>query len=271
MLSHLRILDLTDGGASIAGRILSDLGTRLRDDHGVWRDGTEGRLGRHGPERDRRVQCALDDWRRGPSPPFVQHPPGIPARRVGSALLDYTVNRRITRARANALLHYAPSGVYRARGEERWIALAAPDEKGWRALDVLAGRGWSQDPRFATPEARLENCAELDAAIESWTRDQSVDDLEAHLQAAGIPAHRVQDTHDAFADPQLRAREHFIPIEYAALGPVPYKESCANLSATPAMLRPCPTLGQHNQEILSEILGLSDDQITDLVIAGAVE
>jgi crotonobetainyl-CoA:carnitine CoA-transferase CaiB-like acyl-CoA transferase len=190
---------------------------------------------------------------------------------LGSAVLEYAVNGRITHARGNASLHYAPSGVYRARGEERWIALAAPNASTWQALDNVAGQSWSDDPRFTTEDARLEHRGELDAAIEAWTRDLDIDELERSLQSASIPAHRVHDTHDAFADPQLIAREHFVPIDYAQLGPLPYEKTRAILSATPAVLRPCPTLGQHNQEILSETLGFNEDEITDLVIAGAIE
>jgi len=190
---------------------------------------------------------------------------------LGSAILDYTVNERIARARGNASLHYAPSGVYAASGVERWIALAAPNEASWQALDALAGQGWAKDTRFASAEARRENSAALDQAIERWTSASTVDDLETRLQAAGIPAHRVHDTHDAFEDPQLRARAHFVPLDYAEVGSVPYENSRASLSATPAKLRPCPTLGQHNQQILSGILGLTDDEITNLVIAGAIE
>ncbi len=190
---------------------------------------------------------------------------------LGSALLEYTVNERIPQARGNASPHYAPSGVYPTRGEERWLAIAAPEDRIWDALDALAGLGWGENTRFASSAARRQNSAALDEAIGRWTLESSVEDLEARLQSAGIPAHRVTTSRDAFEDPQLLARGHFVSIEYAQVGSVPYEKSRANLSATPADLRPCPTLGQHNQEILSDILGLSDDEVTNLVIAGAIE
>lgn len=190
---------------------------------------------------------------------------------LGSAILDYTVNGRILEARGNASPHYSPSGVYAADGDERWIAIAAPDEDAWRALAKVAGRSWESDPRFTTPEARLEHRAALDEEIEAWTRDRDLAETEAALQSVGVPAHRVIDSPGAFADPQLAARKHFVPIEYGSHGPLPYEAPRMRFSATPGAPSRCPGLGEHNQPVLGEILGLDDDAITELVIAGAIE
>ena len=190
---------------------------------------------------------------------------------LGSAILDYTVNGKILSARGNASPHYAPNGVYAADGEEKWVAIAAPDDACWAALTRVADRGWADDPRFETSRARLEHFDALDAEIDAWTRTLGVDELEKRLQDADVPVHRVIDSPGAFADPQLEARQHFVPVEYGDHGPLPYEAARFVLSATPGAPSPCPTLGQHNQEILQGILGLDDDAITELVIAGAIE
>jgi crotonobetainyl-CoA:carnitine CoA-transferase CaiB-like acyl-CoA transferase len=191
---------------------------------------------------------------------------------LGAAVLEPAVNGRAVQPRGNASPHYAPSGVYPVRGDDRWIALAAPDEATWRALAALAGRGWADDPRFASPAARLAAAAALDEEIASWTRDCDVEDLEAELQAHDVPAHRVSQSADLFIDPQLAARGHFVELEHPEVGLVPYEGSRFVLSRTPARIeRPAPTLGQHNAHVLGELLGLSDDEITELVIAGAIE
>jgi crotonobetainyl-CoA:carnitine CoA-transferase CaiB-like acyl-CoA transferase len=190
---------------------------------------------------------------------------------LGAALLDYTANGRVPGARGNAHPHYAPSGVYPVAGRDRWIAISAPDDACFARLAGLAARGWLENPRFATAEARRAHAEALDAEIADWTRPRPGADLEARLVAADVPAHRVYDSHDAFEDPQLAARGHFVPIGYADLGPVPFEGARALLSATPAQPGPCPTLGEHNQTILSELLGLDDDTITELVIAGVIQ
>ncbi len=190
---------------------------------------------------------------------------------LGAALLDYTANGRIPRARGNAHPRYAPSGVYPVAGQDRWIALAAPNDDAFQRMAEIAGSGWRQDQRFASEESRRANAEALDAEIATWTRSQDGARLEAELIAAGIPAHRVYDSGDAFEDPQLAARAHFLPIEYANLGAVPFEGPRALLSATPARPGRCPTLGEHNQTILSEILRLDDESITQLVIDGVIQ
>lgn len=190
---------------------------------------------------------------------------------LGAAPLDYTVNQRVASAHGNSCPHYAPSGVYATQGDDRWIAIAAPTDETWSALARYAGQGWAEDTRFVLGADRITHNAELDAEINAWTQTQDRAELEARLQTLNIPSHRVVDTHDAFEDAQLLARDHFIPIEYGDLGSLPYEASRVRLSATPAITKPCPYLGQHNQEILTEVLGLDDEAITELVIAGAIE
>jgi crotonobetainyl-CoA:carnitine CoA-transferase CaiB-like acyl-CoA transferase len=190
---------------------------------------------------------------------------------LGSAILEQTTNGRTVTARGNESRSSAPAGVYPARGEERWIAIDAPDEDCWQALAKVANEGWGQDPRFVDHAARRANGVALDEVIASWTSHQDVENLETRLQAAGVPVHRVSTSQDAFEDPQLEAREHFVWIEHPELGSVPFENARAQLSATPARPGPCPTLGQHNAHVLSEILGLPDDEITELIIAGAIE
>ncbi len=191
---------------------------------------------------------------------------------LGSAILDAGVNGRPTKPRGNASLHYAPSGVYPVRGDDRWIAIAAPDEPAWRALCDEAGCDWAGDERFATAEARLENHEALDRAIAEWTAGQEVAALEERLQACRVAAHRVSVSADLFADPQLAHRNHFVALDHAELGPTPYEASRFVLSRTPSRLtRAAATHGEHNAQILGELLGYGDDEIAELVIAGAIE
>ncbi len=191
---------------------------------------------------------------------------------LGVATLDYEVNGRVLRARGNARLDYAPSGVYPCAGTERWIAVAAPDDAAWRALAGALDPAWLADPRFASAAARLASAAELDLAIAAATRAHPVEELEARLQALGVPAHRVATSADCFADPQLAAREHFAWVPHPEGGSVPLESSRMRFSRTPATaVRPAPTLGQHNDLVLRELAGMDDAAIADLVASGALE
>ena len=191
---------------------------------------------------------------------------------LARAFLDYTVNDRIQTRMGNALRDYAPTGVYPCAGTDRWVALAAPTDAVWRALCSASGRGWSEDPRFVTAIARLENRAALDEAIGSWTAGFEPATLEELLQPVGVPVHRVSTSFDALADPQLEARRHIISIEHARLGPVPVETSRMRFSRTPAVVGwAAPEIGQHNDHVLRELLGLTDQEISRLVSDEALE
>lgn len=190
---------------------------------------------------------------------------------LGAATLDYTANGRVMAARGNAHPHYAPSGVYPCIGDDDWIALAAPDDATFTALARVAGQDWSDDPRFTSNAARLENGSALDDAIGAWTATHDRASIEATLIEAGVPAHRVSGSADAFEDPQLAARGHFVDLPYGECGVVPFENARIRFSRTPAEPGPCPTLGQDNAHVLSEILGLDEEAITELIIGGAIQ
>ncbi len=191
---------------------------------------------------------------------------------LGPAILDYTVNGRIQTRVGNALEEYAPSGVYPCAGTDRWIALAAPIDEAWRALDKAAAQHWAEDRRFATPGARLENRDALDAAIGAWTAGFEPGALEELLQGVGVPVHRVSDCPDILADPQLKARDHIIYLDHPRFGSVPYEASRMRFSRTPAVITwPGPQIGEHNDYVLRNLLGLSDEEITELVMDEALE
>jgi crotonobetainyl-CoA:carnitine CoA-transferase CaiB-like acyl-CoA transferase len=172
----------------------------------------------------------------------------------------------------NALREYAPNGVYPCAGTDRWVALAAPTDGVWQALCQASGRDWSEDPRFATASARLENRVALDEAIAAWTNGFEPMALEELLQAVGVPVHRVATSADTFADPQLEARGHIIYLDHPRLGPTPIETSRMRFSRTPATAAwSAPEIGQHNDHVLRELLGLTDEEITELVIDEALE
>ncbi len=162
------------------------------------------------------------------------------------------------------------------RGEgpgETWVAIASATEQQWRALCTATGhREWETDPRFATFAARQGNHRGLDDALASWTVSRDVGEIERTLQAAGVPAHRVTTSADALADPGLVHRGHFLTVEHPELGPVVIESSRVRLSRTPAATTwPGPPFGQHNDQILRDILGMDDEQIVELVTNGALE
>ena len=78
----------------------------------------------------------------------------------------------------------------------------------------------AEDPRYATHTARGERQGELDALIEDWTRDKTLQQLESLCEAEGVPCGPVHDMLEALNDPQTLAREMVVEVEHSTLGPV---------------------------------------------------
>jgi crotonobetainyl-CoA:carnitine CoA-transferase CaiB-like acyl-CoA transferase len=189
------------------------------------------------------------------------------------AVLDWTVNARLWPLAGNSSPEHAPHGVFRCAGEDTWVAIAATDDAHWVALCAATGRAeWLTDDRFATLAARLQHREALEAALTEWTAARTAGEIEEQLQAAGVPVHRVTTSDDAFADPQLAFRGHFVEVEHPELGPVPVESSRFRLSRTPGgPSGPGPTIGEHSFQVLEQILGLDGDAIANLVASGALE
>ena len=200
---------------------------------------------------------------------------------LAPAIMDYMTNGKVLDRRGNADDEFAPNNVYRCRDRERgytgpgssWIAISVTDDEQWRRLcEQMARPDMVSDTRFESTESRRRNASELDVIIGEWTRDRDARELMDDLQGMGVPAGVVQSQADLWEDPQLRHRNFFQWLNHAECGPMPYDGLTYHLSETPGALRmPQALIGQHNEEILKEILGLGDAAISDMVVSGVLE
>lgn len=185
---------------------------------------------------------------------------------TAQAQLDFQMNGRVWNRVGNRHRRMAPHGCYLARGEDRWIVIAIDGDTEWKRLVQLMGNpAWTREERFATAQARLENTDPLDRLIAAWTRDQDRDELAHRLQAAGVKAGPVLNPADLLEDRHLKARGFFQYLDRPEVGRQPYPGIGIRFSKTPMRDRmPAPTLGQHNEEILRRVLGMSDQEIEQL-------
>ena len=198
---------------------------------------------------------------------------------TGPATLDYTANGRRYKQTGNppgnrsVWPKAAPHNTYPTAGEDNWILITCLSHDQWTALCGVIGRPeWLEDERCATLPARLHNQDWLDAEIGGWTSAREGRGLLADLQAAGIPAGVVQNGVDLVTnDPQLRAREWTVQREHPVLGEHVTDGLPVHFSRTPATReRPGPLLGEANEYVYGELLGLSQEAITELMIDGAL-
>jgi len=183
-------------------------------------------------------------------------------------LLDEEVNGRTAGRYGNADPIMVPHAVYPTAGDDRWVAIACETDEQWAALATEIGApalaGLAVDERRARE-------AELDGLVAAWTTGRDRADVEGKLQDLGVPAHRVADGADLVADPQLAHREHYRQVPHPNHGTTWVEGGNYTLSRTPARVDwGGPTFGQHNSEVLEQILGYDIDRIAELIIAGAV-
>ncbi len=201
----------------------------------------------------------------------------------GALLLDAMLNDRPSRRpgfpSGNRRAHppCAPSGAYRARGDDRWVVVSCRTEAHWAALVGAMGTpAWAADPRFATVAGRVEHADELDALVEAWTSERDRYEVMEVLQRSGVPAGAVQDAADRLErDPQLAARRHYTMLGNAEVDELPLEGVPFRMSATPPhtggrLRRGPPCLGEDNEAVLGEVLGMSADDVAALASEGVL-
>jgi crotonobetainyl-CoA:carnitine CoA-transferase CaiB-like acyl-CoA transferase len=197
-------------------------------------------------------------------------------QRIAEPIMDYFMNGRVAGTQGNRYPGVAPHGIYRASGEDRWIAIVAGAEDEWAALVELAGgsAGPLGDARFATLAVRSANQDALDAAINSWTGGHDAVELAEALQAAGVPAHAVMNP------PMLVADENFAALRgsYLRLAEgIPFEASDLyqgvqwKLTRTPCLIaNPGKPMGSDNGYVFTDVLEVPAAEQERLQTAGII-
>jgi benzylsuccinate CoA-transferase BbsF subunit len=188
-------------------------------------------------------------------------------------LLDAAVNDREPARKGNTSLYAAPHSVYPCKGQERWCTIAVFDDRQWAALCKEMGKpDLAADPRFDTLTHRKENEVALDEAVGAWTSTLAPEEVMTRLQMVSVPAGLVENAADLYDDPQLRHRGLFWPIEHPEMGTFTHLGSSFNMSKTPAeAMKPSPSIGEHNEYVLTKILGKTDEEFIELLGSGVLE
>lgn len=195
---------------------------------------------------------------------------------LGPLVLELSANRSDVQRTGNRQPHGggAPQGAYRCEGDDRWLAITVANDEEWAAFGGAIGSpAWVSEPRFTNADSRLQNSDELDKLVETWTVGQNAEEAMHLLQGVGVAAGVVQTGKDmAGNDPQLRERGIFQQVPDAAgelrtIEKAPYK-----LSRTPGnVTRGAPEFGADQDFVLREILGVDDEELAEMAIAGAFD
>jgi crotonobetainyl-CoA:carnitine CoA-transferase CaiB-like acyl-CoA transferase len=167
---------------------------------------------------------------------------------------------------------FAPHGVFRSAGNDRWVSIAVRTEEEWKSLcRAIGAPGLASDARFATLPDRKRNEDALEETLSAWTRERSPEEATALLQAAGVAAFPSMTNEDIAKDPHLNERGFFVDLPHPEVGARHHAGIPWKFSATPcAVERPAPRLGEHTDEVLRDVLGYSADEIERLKADGAL-
>jgi crotonobetainyl-CoA:carnitine CoA-transferase CaiB-like acyl-CoA transferase len=196
----------------------------------------------------------------------------------GPAMLDWSVNGRPMRrpgspnSNRNEWPPMAPHGIYPAAGEDCWIAIACRDEADWRAFCGVVGAAWTRDPRFASLDGRIAAQDALDENVAGWTRERDAFEAARALTAAGVPASAVQRPGDRIdRDPNTSGWGLWPEVEHTAMGRVRVDGLPVHLSRTDwSIARGAPCLGEHNERVYGELLGLGKRELDELRAEGVI-
>jgi crotonobetainyl-CoA:carnitine CoA-transferase CaiB-like acyl-CoA transferase len=187
-------------------------------------------------------------------------------------IVEYSAYGNILKRMGNRSPDAAPQGLYACanhdRKNEQWLALSIETDAQWRALKQQLGKpDWANDPALNTLAGRRQQHDKIDRELQSYLADKPFEQILMQWEKAGIPVAPVTSSVKTWNHPQLMARHFFEPITHSVVGQhlhVGAPFSFATRRRQSWLHLPAPTIGQHNREILSKLLGLTDSQIVEL-------
>lgn len=185
-------------------------------------------------------------------------------------LIEQSVSGRVSERQSNLHPMRAPHGCYPCAGQDSWLMLSIASNAQWKSLcDAMQRKDWIEASRFADVKGRLSARKELDEGIALWTSQHPVDALVDILQSKGVPAGCVQTMHQVMADPHLLARGFWQTVPRDFVGTYITSSTYFRQNGQPMPIRRvAPTLGQHTNQVLQDILNMTVDQLTALEAQG---
>ena len=184
-------------------------------------------------------------------------------------IMDYVLNKNVRTRQGNRHDYMAPHNAYKcAGGDLKWVTIAVENDAQWEKLiDIMGNPEWAKDPQYAYSLSRWENQEEMDRHIEAWTLNYTQYEITDMLQKQGIAAFPTLSNRGLTEDPHLNERGFFEEIEHPdpEMNNKKYDGILWKMSKTPGKIRyRAPFPGEHNNYVLGEMLGMSQEEIDRL-------
>lgn len=192
------------------------------------------------------------------------------------ALMESTIPEHAltghTRGRTGTVLPFvAPSNIYPTKDDDYVLIAGNADTVFGRLAEALGSPEWADDGRYATHHARGENMGDLDAMISAWTKERTAEEVLEAMADAGVPSGKIFTAEDMMSDPHYEARGNIVEMDDPEIGNIPMQNVVPKLSETPGEVRSTgPALGEHNEEVYGELLGLGKEEISELMNRGVI-
>ncbi|MCX4815253.1 CoA transferase [Streptomyces sp. NBC_01239] len=193
------------------------------------------------------------------------------ARLMEQSVLTYDQLGSIPNRMGNRWDISAPRNVYLTK-DGHWLAMSGSAPSiARRALEAVGRPDLTADPRFAEAQQRLRNAPQIDAIMADWIREHTLDDAMTVFEDANVAAAPVYNARQLLEDTQLQARNVYPTFPDPELGSMRVQAPVPRFSATPGHIDHLgPTLGEHNEEIYGEVLGLDADRRRELRDRGVI-
>ena len=186
---------------------------------------------------------------------------------TGDALMDYSMNGRVRSRRGNQDDIMAPHNCYRCRGDDKWVSIAVSTEAEWQAFcQVMGNPDWTRDEKFSDAYGRWKYQEELDRLVTEWTVNYTHYEVTGMLQKVGVAAMPSFSNQEIFSDPHFKERKLAVEVEHPTMGKQVVLGAPWKLSQTPAeVTKASPVMGENNEYVFGELLGLSSNEIKQLM------
>ncbi|MFC1920108.1 CaiB/BaiF CoA transferase family protein [Chloroflexota bacterium] len=156
--------------------------------------------------------------------------------------------------------------------KDGWVVLSIVTNSIWKRFTEKIGRPeMADDPRFGSDMDRFHNADAINEVVSKWVAERTTEELVKLCEEARVPCEPVQTIDQLLTDPQVQARDMVQQIEYPGLGKIPIAGLPVKMSLTPGSIKShAPQLGEHNDYVYSELLGLSPEKVSALKQEGII-
>jgi len=167
--------------------------------------------------------------------------------------------------------HSAPAGNFLTQDGE-WVIIVTSSDKTFKRLaEVMNREDMLTDERYKTNSVRLERFDEVNGILADWVKTKTKEELQKILDGNGVPMSPIYSIKDIFEDPHYQERENIVEVDHPRLGKVKIPGISPKFSETPGTIRQiAPDLGEHTEDILSNLLEMDADSIENLRKNGVI-